>query len=113
MLPVKSAPAVLCISGVAGQQLCSAPGRTSLGSAQTDTAVLRSVCGEEEETALNHLLQCDGCRSFAHMACYGVAAPPEGRLWLCDLCKLGTLLHPPTHNDLACSSAQRISRASA
>ena len=40
---------------------------------------MRSVCGEEEETGLNHLLQCDGCRSFVHMACYGVAAPPEGR----------------------------------
>ena len=50
------------------------------------------MCGEEEETNFNHLLQCDGCRSFAHMACYGVPLPPEGRLWLCDLCKLGTLL---------------------
>ena len=48
-----------------------------------------SVCGEEEETNLNHLLQCDGCRGFVHMACYGVPSPPEGRLWLCDLCKLG------------------------
>ncbi len=51
-----------------------------------------SVCGEEEETVFNHLLQCDGCRGFAHMACYGVPLPPEGRLWLCDLCKLGVLL---------------------
>lgn len=50
-----------------------------------------SVCGEEEETDCNHLLQCDGCRDFVHMACYGVAVPPEGRLWLCDLCKLGAL----------------------
>ena len=62
---------------------------------------MRSVCGEEEETGLNHLLQCDGCRSFVHMACYGVAAPPEGRLWLCDLCKLGAILHPA--NDIAFS----------
>ena len=59
---------------------------------------MRSVCGEEEETAFNHLLQCDGCCSFVHMACYGVAAPPEGRLWLCDLCQLGALLHLPTYN---------------
>ena len=48
-----------------------------------------SVCGEEEETNFNHLLQCDCCRGFVHMACYGVPSPPEGRLWLCDLCKLG------------------------
>ncbi|CAL8470279.1 g9821 [Coccomyxa elongata] len=48
-----------------------------------------SVCGEEEETTHNHLLQCDGCREFVHMDCYGVPAPPEGRLWLCDVCKLG------------------------
>ena len=52
-----------------------------------------SVCGEEEETTLNHLLQCDGCRGFVHMACYGVPSPPEGRLWLCDLCTLGAA-HP-------------------
>ena len=53
---------------------------------------MRSVCGEEEETEQNHLLQCDGCREFAHMDCYGVGAPPEGRLWLCDVCKLGKLI---------------------
>lgn len=47
------------------------------------------MCGEEEETTHNHLLQCDGCREFVHMDCYGVPAPPEGRLWLCDVCKLG------------------------
>jgi hypothetical protein len=47
------------------------------------------VCGEEEETAENHLLQCDGCREFVHMHCYGVEAPPEGRLWLCDVCSIG------------------------
>ena len=54
-----------------------------------DLSRVRSVCGEEEETEQNHLLQCDGCREFAHMDCYGVGAPPEGRLWLCDVCKLG------------------------
>ena len=53
------------------------------------TSRVRSVCGEEEETNFNHLLQCDSCRGFVHMACYGVPSPPEGRLWLCDLCKLG------------------------
>ena len=53
---------------------------------------MRSVCGEEEETEQNHLLQCDGCREFVHMDCYGVGAPPEGRLWLCDVCKLGELI---------------------
>lgn len=85
----KSIPAVHCILALAARQLCSAPGSRSPSSAQCNTAGMRSVCGEEEETTFNHLLQCDGCRSFVHMACYGVAAPPEGRLWLCDLCKLG------------------------
>lgn len=49
------------------------------------------MCREEEETDQNHLLQCDGCREFVHMDCYGVPAPPEGRLWLCDVCRLGVL----------------------
>ena len=60
---------------------------------------MRSVCGEEEETAENHLLQCDACRAFVHMDCYGVAASPESALWLCDVCALGEripLLDMPT-----------------
>ena len=103
---------IACVD-VAGLQPCSIPGRRWLRSAQSDTAGMRSVCSEEEETAFNHLLQCDGCRSLVHMACYGVAAPPEGRLWLCDLCRLGTLLHPSNHAVLACASAQWSSCASA
>ena len=75
-------------------------GMTCVAATCLDTVGMRSVCGEEEETTFNHLLQCDGCRSLVHMACYGVAAPPEGRLWLCDLCKLGALLHPPNDNTL-------------
>lgn len=64
---------------------------------------MRSVCGEEEETEQNHLLQCDGCREFAHMDCYGVGAPPEGRLWLCDVCKLGKLnLQHSYNSDINC-----------
>ena len=33
--------------------------------------------------------QCDGCRVLVHQLCYGVATPPNGRLWLCDVCILG------------------------
>ena len=33
--------------------------------------------------------QCDGCRVLVHQLCYGVATPPNGRLWLCDVCTLG------------------------
>ena len=108
---MKCIPAVHCIIG--GQQISSAPGRAWLRSAQSDAAGVCSVCGEEEETAFNHLLQCDGCRSFVHMACYGVAAPPEGRLWLCDLCKLGALAHPPNDDLLAGCPAQWNGCASA
>ncbi len=50
---------------------------------------LGSACGEEDETGDNHLLQCDACRLFVHMDCYGVADCPEGRPWLCDVCSLG------------------------
>ena len=48
------------------------------------------VCGEEEEADDNLLLQCDACRVFVHQRCYGVAAAPDGRLWLCDVCAIGT-----------------------
>ena len=67
------------------------------------------MCGEEEETNFNHLLQCDGCRGFVHMACYGVPSPPEGRLWLCDLCKLGTpdILPNACHECAPVQSARR------
>jgi hypothetical protein len=55
---------------------------------------LPSVCGEEDETGENHLLQCDACRAFVHMDCYGVAASPESAAWLCDVCALGALCTP-------------------
>lgn len=47
------------------------------------------ACGGEEDTSDDQLLQCDACRQFVHMGCYDVEQPPEGRLWLCDLCQLG------------------------
>ncbi|CAI7864650.1 unnamed protein product, partial [Closterium sp. NIES-54] len=34
----------------------------------------------------DQLLQCDSCRIMVHMACYGVREPPDGGLWLCDVC---------------------------
>ncbi|KAK9809202.1 hypothetical protein WJX72_011258 [[Myrmecia] bisecta] len=47
------------------------------------------VCAREDEIDGNHLLQCDACRAFVHMDCYGVEEQPNGSLWLCDVCKLG------------------------
>jgi PHD-finger len=47
------------------------------------------VCDEETEYDNNLLLTCDACRVHVHMDCYGVAAAPDGRLWLCDVCSLG------------------------
>ena len=38
-------------------------------------------------------VQCDGCRVYVHQRCYGVAAPPDGRLWLCDVCTIGAAPH--------------------
>ncbi|KAK9830592.1 hypothetical protein WJX81_002721 [Elliptochloris bilobata] len=52
------------------------------------------VCGEEEETDDNHLLQCDSCRLYVHSDCYAVRDRPEGRLWLCDVCALGPARPP-------------------
>ena len=49
------------------------------------------MCGEEEEADDNLLLQCDACRVYVHQCCYGVAEPPDGRLWLCDVCTIGAL----------------------
>jgi hypothetical protein len=47
------------------------------------------VCGEEEEADNDLLLHCDACRVYVHQACYGVADAPDGRTWLCDVCKAG------------------------
>ena len=47
------------------------------------------VCGEEEETDDDLLLHCDSCRVYVHQACYSVADAPNGRTWLCDVCKAG------------------------
>ena len=47
------------------------------------------VCGEEEEADNDLLLHCDACRVYVHQACYGVADVPDGRMWLCDVCKAG------------------------
>ena len=48
------------------------------------------VCFEEEEDDEDLLLQCDACKIFVHMLCYGVKDRPVGdQPWLCDICKLG------------------------
>ncbi|CAI6005865.1 unnamed protein product [Closterium sp. NIES-65] len=44
------------------------------------------VCCLSEEYEDDQLLQCDSCRIMVHMACYGVREPPDGGLWLCDVC---------------------------
>ena len=58
---------------------------------------LLQVCWEHDDTAEDQMLQCDACHISVHMACYGVKSPPDGRLWLCDVCALGEYLclqHP-------------------
>ena len=47
------------------------------------------VCGEDEEADNDRLLHCDACRVHVHQACYGVADAPDGRTWLCDVCRAG------------------------
>ena len=41
----------------------------------------------EEQGSLK--LECDLCRCVVHMDCYGASQPPDGRLWLCDVCEVG------------------------
>lgn len=53
------------------------------------------VCGEDAEYDGNHLLQCDACGVFVHTDCYSVQHRPDGRLWLCDVCRLGLDVQPP------------------
>ena len=43
------------------------------------------VCHKDMEYDRNQMLQCDGCRMFVHMDCYGVSKCPDGSLWLCDV----------------------------
>ena len=62
------------------------------GTAGMATAVQEGVChvcNKDTEYDRNQMLQCDGCRMFVHMDCYGVSTCPDGRLWLCDICRLG------------------------
>lgn len=47
------------------------------------------ACGGEEEAHDDQLLQCDSCRQFVHMGCYGVLQSPDGGPWLCDVCRTG------------------------
>jgi hypothetical protein len=46
-----------------------------------------TVCYLDEEYVGNLLLQCDKCRIMVHMNCYGELEPPDGDLWLCNLCR--------------------------
>lgn len=47
------------------------------------------ACGGDEEAHDDQLLQCDSCRQFVHMGCYGVLQSPDGGPWQCDVCRLG------------------------
>lgn len=59
------------------------------------TEGLCDVCGEDAEFDGNHLLQCDKCGCMVHTECYSVQHRPDGRLWLCDVCRLGLKTPPP------------------
>lgn len=49
------------------------------------------ACGDEIEIDTaehkNLLVECDKCRVVVHMRCYGLSEPPNGRSWLCDVCR--------------------------
>jgi hypothetical protein len=49
-----------------------------------------------EEYDENLMLQCDRCRVSVHMDCYGVTQHPDGKLWLCDVCRYP---YPPLTHD--------------
>ena len=66
------------------------------------------VCREVDDTPDNQILQCDACRACVHMECCGVSTPPDGRLWLCDVCALGQPLIPSA---AACCAASACSSA--
>lgn len=57
-----------------------------------------SVCYLDEEYVNNLFLQCDKCRILVHMHCYGESEPPNGHLWLCQLCRP----EAPAKNPLCC-----------
>ncbi|TVU10902.1 hypothetical protein EJB05_44457 [Eragrostis curvula] len=48
-----------------------------------------NVCDMDEEYEDNLFLQCDKCRMMVHARCYGELEPPDGALWLCNLCRPG------------------------
>ncbi|KMT11027.1 hypothetical protein BVRB_5g112470 [Beta vulgaris subsp. vulgaris] len=47
-----------------------------------------NVCHMDEEYENNLFLQCDKCRMMVHARCYGEESV-DGRLWLCNLCRVG------------------------
>lgn len=47
-----------------------------------------NVCHMDEEYVNNLFLQCDKCRMMVHARCYGEESV-DGRLWLCQLCRVG------------------------
>lgn len=45
------------------------------------------ACGDEYEVEGNYFVECDKCRVVVHMRCYGLSRTPDGRSWLCDVCR--------------------------
>ncbi|KAL8154579.1 hypothetical protein AgCh_000086 [Apium graveolens] len=54
-----------------------------------------NVCHMDEEYENNPFLQCDSCRMMVHTRCYGEREPVDGRLWYCNLCRVGAPEFPP------------------
>mmetsp|Transcript_6179 Transcript_6179/g.17253 ORF Transcript_6179/g.17253 Transcript_6179/m.17253 type:complete len:1117 (-) Transcript_6179:483-3833(-) len=54
------------------------------------------ACGMIEEFDEDFMMQCDKCRMSVHMSCYGVKEYSNGKLWLCDVCRVpGLNTMPP------------------
>lgn len=45
------------------------------------------ICCDIEEDEDDTVIQCDKCKNCVHMSCYSVQEAPNGRLWLCDVCR--------------------------
>lgn len=45
------------------------------------------ICCDIEEDEDDTVIQCDKCKGCVHMSCYSVQEAPNGRLWLCDVCR--------------------------
>jgi len=74
---------------------CLPPGIQKVHAERLHQQASCHACGMVEEFDDDYMLQCDSCRMTVHMNCYGVSEYHNGKLWLCDVCRLPGLKRPP------------------